>query len=57
MKQKICFHALQSFPIEQQRNMVARLQQQNEQCDEKSNDENLILESNNKPKQFDDKSN
>lgn len=57
MKQTICFHALQSFPIEQQRNMVARLQQQNEQCDEKSNVENLILENNNKPKQLDDKSN
>lgn len=34
MKQTICFRALQTLPIEQQRSMVKRLQQENKQCNE-----------------------
>lgn len=43
MKQTICFHALQTLPIVQQRKMVKRLQQENKQCDEVAIDKKVNM--------------
>ena len=50
MRQTICFHALQTLPIEQQRRMVKRLQLLNEQCDDLTSATESSMEADKLPK-------
>lgn len=49
MKHTICFYLLQSLPVEQQRQIVKRLQKQNEQCGHIANERTEILTTESKP--------
>lgn len=49
MKPTICFNALQTLPIKQQRSMVKRLQQENKQCDHIANENVMTIANESKP--------